>query len=170
MPEYPDWLWEDYLSQQKQDEFYASVSKKQFEKPEGYPKPYQKRSVNGQMKFDDVDLPYSEAISKEKSYALRYKEHMQRVRAWNQKHNLPSVTYNGLEEFYWGKLVQLGWKFDRQKDRFVLVCDECDEAINEVYFKDCTDSETISNISNQVIIENFIDSHKKKSHTKRLGN
>ena len=144
----------------READFYSHVSE-QYHYPD--PKPYQKRKVNGQMKFDDVDEAYGKAIIAEerrqnKSYAQKYKAHKQSNQNWQK--NTVHYTREELDQIFWDKLVNLGWRIG--EDKFVLVCTECDDVLSEMNFTNVTQMAVV-NMSSSSVVKKYLDRHKCQS-------
>ena len=139
----------------REQDFYSHVSE-QYYYPN--PKPYQKRKVNGQMTFDDVDDEYRKAIAEERrkneSYAKKLKSHKQANKKWQS--TTKSYTKEELENIFWDKLVNLGWRFD--DNRFVLICVKCDTLISEIAFDNMTPM-AVTNMSDTKIIKHKTSNH-----------
>ena len=168
MESYEKWVeakqFEAYKESQK--EFYRSVSK-QFEVQN--PKPYQKRKVNGQMKFDDVDDAYRRAIQSEKeSYSKRYKEHKKMNHEWQQKTEVLSEAE--AELLFWNMLIHLGWqRFTDDKDvkSFVYPCYECDKVLVSIYYQ-FLDAHRIKSITNEGFLAKARQDHQCEAIPKAI--
>ena len=98
--------WQAKKQYQKQEQMSSYPEPKQHQKSKQFPKPHQKGK-----QWVQEELPFND-------------------KPWRE----PSLTNTEIEELFWGKLVQLGWKLQTydektQKVNIVLPCSQCNKVL-----------------------------------------